>query len=237
MASPSMSAVRARPRSSSPGGIGLERVEVEGGVLEGVRVLVGIGQLGVRVEAGIGHHHHPLLGVVVEAEDLVAQQLELELRDILVRSSRSPSARSETLSRSLLLRRVFLLEDPLELVAQLGAGDELGRADLGRRQAADGDDLVLDLAQDRERLLLGLPRSADAGLGAAAASDGVGRRRRRGRRGVWPTGVAIGEGQGNHRGRDHGRGRRRRSMTTAGGQTLRRILPRVPNVAVNVQVS
>ena len=46
-------------------------------------VLVRVRHPCVGVEAGIGDHHHALLGVVVEAEDLVAEQLELELGDVL----------------------------------------------------------------------------------------------------------------------------------------------------------
>ena len=60
-------------------------------------VLVGVRELGERVEALVGDDHHPLVLVVVEAEHLVAEQLELELRDVLVGPS-SPSARRDALS-------------------------------------------------------------------------------------------------------------------------------------------
>ena len=45
----------------------------------------GIRDLRQGVEALVGHDHHPLLVVVVEAEDHVAEQLELELGDVLAR--------------------------------------------------------------------------------------------------------------------------------------------------------
>ena len=133
--------------------VALERVDAEGRVLQRVRVLVGVRELGQRVEARIGHDHHALLVVVVEAEHLVTQQLELELGDVLV-GLEQPECSQRGVVLVALLLRVVLVERGDQLLAGLVAGEQVGRPDVCGGQAADRDHLFLDLGQGGEHLVL-----------------------------------------------------------------------------------
>ena len=62
-------------------------------------VLVGVGDPGLDIQARVRHDDHPLLDVVVEPEHLVAEQLELQLGDILVGLQQAERAQ-RVLSRS-----------------------------------------------------------------------------------------------------------------------------------------
>ena len=204
-------------------GIPIDGVEVEGRVLEGMGVLVRVRHPCVGVEAGIGDHHHALLGVVVEAEDLVPEQLELELGDILTRLEQPEGHEGGVVPR-LLLRRVVLLEDPLQLDTELLPGDQLRGADLGARQAADLGHLVLDIAKDGEQLLLiGGARLGACGRGGRGRRTGgcrLGGRCRRQRAGL----RAVGEVQQDDR--NHGDDQDGNEERNEALGRHRRILPR-----------
>ncbi len=114
---------------------------------------MGVRELRQGVEALVGHDHHPLLVVVVEAEDHVAEQLELERGDVLVRLEQ-PERPQRRVVLGLLLGRIVLLEEGEQRVLELVAREQLRRADVGGGQAADGDHLLLDLGEGGQDVVL-----------------------------------------------------------------------------------
>jgi hypothetical protein len=118
---------------------------------------------------------------VIETEDLVAQKLELEGSRVLL-GLEQPQRVQDVVVTLALVGRILRVEESLQLLGELGSGDDVGVADVGRLESPDLDDLRFDLAKGGD----------EGGL--------VGRRRRRIRRGVGLR----------RRGRRR-RGRRRRS--------------------------
>ena len=94
---------------------------VEGRVLHGVGELVGVGDLRLGGQAGIGHHHHSLVLEVVEAQHLSGVQLLGQLPDVLVRGQQSHGAEREVVGGQLLVGP-GLVEERLQLDRQLGRG-------------------------------------------------------------------------------------------------------------------
>ena len=133
-------------------------------------VLVGVGDPGLDIQPRVRHDDHPLLDVVVEPEHLVAEQLELQLGDILVGLQQAERAQGDVVALAL-LRRVLLVEQLLELHRQLVPGDDVRGSDLGRFEAADADDLLLDLVEDRLDLRIARRRGFRGCRGARLGRD------------------------------------------------------------------
>ncbi len=101
--------------------IGLERVDSERGVLERMRVLVGVVHLRLGIELALDHDHHPAGVIVVEAEDLLAEQLELELGSVLVGPEQAECLERERVLVALFLW-IVLVEDAFAAPRPAGLG-------------------------------------------------------------------------------------------------------------------
>ena len=84
-------------------------------------VLVGVGHLRLGIHPGIGDDHHALLLVVIEADDLAGQQLQLERSEILVGGEQSQRAQRDVVG-TLPGLGVVLLEACLQLGLELARG-------------------------------------------------------------------------------------------------------------------
>ena len=176
----------------------VQGVGAEGGVLEGVGVLVGVADLRLGRQLGVGHDDHRPGDWVVVAQHPAGQQLELELGVVLVRRQQAQGV-VQGVVRRLLLGRVVLVPPLGEAPLHLGAGQELRWTDVGRRHVPDVRHLVLDGGQ---RLVEGRrTRHARAG-GGARLRDG-----RRARSGTQRDGNAEGaQGQDRHHGQGQDQG-------------------------------
>ncbi len=124
-------------------------------------VFVGVVHLRLGIELALDNDHHPLIIVVIETENLLAEQLELELGRVLIRAEQAEGPERERVLLAL-LRRVVLVEDPFQLNDQLVPADQIRGTDVGGRQAADRHDLGLDLPDRGEQLVVRRDRTARA---------------------------------------------------------------------------
>ncbi len=168
----------------------------EVGVLERVVVLVGERDLVGAIDRARTRHDEQLLLVrVVEAGDLAAEQFEVQLLERLV-LRHQPERLVQPFAGGDVLGRVVLVEALGGLRLERLLADGLAR-DRGPLEAADGEDLLLDLVEDR--------------IDRATRQRRRGRRRRRGGRGcrgVGPTRRGGRSGRGRPAGRGEEDGRR-----------------------------
>jgi len=130
---------------SLPGDRLLGCTAVEGGVLQGMRVFVGVGDLRRGRQPCIGHDHHPLGVEVVVAGHLGDVQPLGQLHDVLLGGKQAQGAQGGVVEGRLQKGGQHLL--------QLGPGQDLRWTDLSRRQAAQLLDLRLDLGEGGHQIL------------------------------------------------------------------------------------